>query len=144
MEEVDIFTSQPLFSGSLRKFLELIDVGGSCDCGVLSQQLPVQNTSCIPQAAGEKRGEACASDDRVSEQLAAHLRAGSRQRVGWRYRRGPSYRLQLSDSRETLCGVDGGEKTDICPFDTIFGNWGGDGESIERGLCGSQDRRDGV
>ena len=82
MEEVDIFTSRSLFSSSLKKFLELMGVSGSGDCGVLSQQLPVQNTSCVPQAAGENRGEACMSDGRASEQLAAHLRAGSRQCAG--------------------------------------------------------------
>ena len=45
MEEVNIFTSRLIFSGSLSKFLELMDVGGSGDYGVLGQQLPVQNTS---------------------------------------------------------------------------------------------------
>ena len=72
------------------------------------------------------------SDGRVSKQLAAHLRAGSIQRVGWRCRGGPSYHLQSPDPRETPCDVDGGEETDRCPFDTIFGNWGDGGESIER------------
>ena len=131
MEEVDIFTSRSLFSGSLRKFLELMGVSGSGDCGVLSQQLPVHNSSCVPQTVGENRGEACVSDGRASEQLAAHLRAGSRQRVGWRYRRGPSYHLQSPDPRETPCGADGGGETDKCSFDTIFGNQGEGGESIE-------------
>ena len=82
MEVVDIFTSRSLFLGSLRKFLELMGVSGSGDCGVLSQQLPIQNTSCVPQEARENRGEACVSDGRTSEQLAAHLRAGSRQCAG--------------------------------------------------------------
>ena len=35
MEEVDIFTSLSFFLGSLRKFLELMGVGGSGDCGAL-------------------------------------------------------------------------------------------------------------
>ena len=35
MEEVDIFTSRSIFSSSLSKFLELIGVSGSGDCGVL-------------------------------------------------------------------------------------------------------------
>ena len=78
MEEVDIFAFRPIFSGSLRKFLELISVDGSRECGALSQQLSVQNTSCVPQAARENKREACVSDGRASEKLAAHLRAGSR------------------------------------------------------------------
>ena len=78
MEEVNIFTSRSIFSGCLRKFLGLVGVSGSGDCDVLSQQLSVQNISCFPQAAGENRGEACVSDGRASEQLVAHLRAGSR------------------------------------------------------------------
>ena len=89
-------------------------------------------------------GEACVSDGRASEQLAAHLRAGSRQCAGWRYRRGPNYHLQSPDPLETPCGADGGEETDRCSFKTIFGNWGDGREPIERGLCGSQDRRDGI
>ena len=35
MEEVDIFTSRSFFLGNLRKFLELMGVSGSGDCGVL-------------------------------------------------------------------------------------------------------------
>ena len=35
MEEVNIFTSQSFFSGSLRNFPELIGVSGSGDCSVL-------------------------------------------------------------------------------------------------------------
>ena len=84
------------------------------------------------------------SDDWASEQLAAHLRTGYRQRVEWRYRRGPSYHLQSPDPRETPCSAGGGEETDRCSFDTIFGNQGGGWRSIERGLCGSQERQDGV
>ena len=87
MEEVDIFISRSPFSGSLRKFLELMGVSGNDDCGVILQQYPVRNTSCVPQAAGENRGEACVRDGRASEQLAVHICAGSRQRIGWRYRR---------------------------------------------------------
>ena len=67
MEEVDIFTSRSLFSGILRKFLELMGVNGSGDCGVLSQQLPVQNISSVPQTAGENIAEVCVSDGGVSE-----------------------------------------------------------------------------
>ena len=67
MEEVGIFTSRSFFSSSLRKFLELMGVSGSGDHGVLSQQLSVQNASCVPQAVGENRGEASVSDGRVSE-----------------------------------------------------------------------------
>ena len=51
---VDIFTSRLIFSSSLSKFLELMDVNGSGDCGVLRQQLPVQHTSRVPPAAEEK------------------------------------------------------------------------------------------
>ena len=61
------------------------------------------------------------SDGRASEQLAAHLRAGSRQRAGWHYRRGPSYHLQSPDPRETPCSAGGGEETDRCSFDTSLG-----------------------
>ena len=93
---------------------------------------------------GKNRGEACVSDGRASEQLAAHLRARSRQLVGWRYRRGPSYHLQSLDPQETPCGADEGEEAGRYPFDTIFGNWGDGGESIERGVCGSQSPRGGL
>ena len=84
------------------------------------------------------------SDGRASEQLAAHLHAGYRRRVEWRYRRGPSYHLQSPEPRETPGRVGEGEETDRCSFDTIFGSQGGGRESIEQGLCGSQDRRDDV
>ncbi|PAV78360.1 hypothetical protein WR25_06195 [Diploscapter pachys] len=54
MERVDIFTSRLIFSGSLSRFLELMDVSGSGDCGSLRQQLPVQHASRVPPAAEEK------------------------------------------------------------------------------------------
>ena len=54
MERVDIFTSRLIFSGSLSKFLELMGVSGSGDCGALRQQLPIQHVSRVPPAAEEK------------------------------------------------------------------------------------------
>lgn len=141
---MDIFTSRLIFSGSLSRFLELMGVIGSGDCGVLRQQLPVQHASRVPQEAGENRGETCVSDGRTSEQLVAHLRAGSRQRAGWRYRRGPSYHLQLPDPRETPCSAGGGEETDRCSFDTSLGVREAVRDPSREDSVVAKHRRDGV
>ena len=47
MEELNIFTSRVFFLDSLSKFLELIGVSRSGDYSILSQQLPLQDTSCV-------------------------------------------------------------------------------------------------